>query len=60
MWGPKKGYRAWEESQIQLPAPVDVLLKSGWMSGLYFLKLETVNPVIDYDNLKIIIKDYKQ
>lgn len=60
MWGPRKGYRAWEESQIQLPTPVDILLKSRWMSGLYFMKLETVNPVTDYDNPKFIIKDHKK
>lgn len=49
-----------EESQIQLPATVDVLLKSGWMSGVYFMELETITPVIDYGHPKFITKDYKQ
>lgn len=46
-----------EERQIQLSAPLDVLLKSGWMSCLYFMELETVNPVMDYGHPKFIIKD---
>lgn len=48
--GSQKDYRAWG-------GKANVLLKSGWMSCLYFMELETVNPVMDYGHPKFIIKD---